>query len=81
VSPAAKLAGFLVLLAVIAVAARAAGAWAGPVTTSRSDVTYSGGVTGGSAGTGGPGTGGVTGGSPGTGGPGMGGMPMPGGRP
>jgi hypothetical protein len=39
-----KLAGFLVLLAVIFVAAHAAGARFGPVTTSHSPVQYTGGV-------------------------------------
>jgi len=59
-----KLVGFLVLLAMIFIAAHAAGARLGPVTTSHSQVQYTGG------GTGGPGTGGMnmsgsnTGGSP-----------------
>jgi len=48
-----KLAGFLILLALIFVAAHAAGARLGPVTTSNSQVQNGGG------GTGGPGMGGM----------------------
>ena len=51
-----KLVGFLILLAVIFIAAHAVGARVGPVTTSHSQVQYSGG-TGGS-GMGGMNTGG-----------------------
>jgi hypothetical protein len=43
-----KLAGFLVLLAVIFFAAHAAGVRFGPVSTSHSRVQYTGGATGGS---------------------------------
>ena len=42
-SPAIKLAGFLILLAVIFVGAHAAGARLGPVTTSHAPVRYDGG--------------------------------------
>ena len=45
-SPAVKLAGFLVLLAVIFAGAHAAGTWLGPVTTSHSRVQYDNGGTG-----------------------------------
>jgi len=62
-----KLVGFLVLLAVIFIAAHAVGAGLGPVTTGHSQVQYSGG------GTGGPGQGGMN-----TGGMNMGGMNMSG---
>jgi len=41
-----KLVGFVVLLAVIFIAAHAAGALFGPVTTSHSHVQYTGGSTG-----------------------------------
>ena len=41
-----KLAGFLILLAVIFIAAHAVGARLGPVTTSHSQVQYSGGTGG-----------------------------------
>ena len=66
-----KLAGFLILLAVIFVAAHAAGARFGPVTTSHSRVQYSGG------GSVGPGMNMNMGGT-GTGGMNMGGMNMSG---
>jgi hypothetical protein len=52
-APAIKLAGFLVLLALIFAGAHAAGARLGPVTTGHSHVQYTGGVTGGSPGMGG----------------------------
>jgi hypothetical protein len=42
VSPAVKLAGFLVLLALVFAGAHAAGARLGPVTTSHSQVRYAG---------------------------------------
>jgi hypothetical protein len=45
-TPAIKLIGFLVLLAVIFAGAHAAGAALGPVTTGRSPVTYDGGSGG-----------------------------------
>ena len=45
-TPAIKLAGFLVLLAVIFAGAHAAGARVGPVTTSHSQVQYDNGVSG-----------------------------------
>jgi hypothetical protein len=46
VSPAVKLAGFLVLLALVFAGAHAAGARLGPVTTSHSQVRYAGNGTG-----------------------------------
>ena len=52
-APAIKLAGFLVLLALIFAGAHAAGARLGPVTTGHSHVQYTGGVNGGSPGMGG----------------------------
>ena len=55
-APAAKLAGFLILLAAIFAGAHAAGARLGPVTTSHSQVEYDGNVP-----TGGPGMGGMNG--------------------
>jgi hypothetical protein len=58
-APAIKLAGFLVVLALVFAAAHAAGAWFGPVTTGHSHVQYTG----------------VTGGTPGMGGMNMGGNP------
>jgi hypothetical protein len=58
-APPIKLAGFLVLLALIFVGAHAVGARLGPVTTGHSHVQYTG----------------VTGGSPGMGGMNMGGNP------
>ena len=45
-SPAVKLAGFLILLALIFAGAHAAGARLGPVTTSHSQVQYAGNGTG-----------------------------------
>jgi hypothetical protein len=45
-TPAIKLAGFLILLAVILAGAHAAGARLGPVTTSHSQVQYGGGSPG-----------------------------------
>jgi hypothetical protein len=45
-TPAIKLAGFLILLAVIFAGAHAAGARLGPVTTSHSQVQYGGGSPG-----------------------------------
>jgi len=59
-APAIKLAGFLVLLALIFAGAHAAGARLGPVDTGHSRVQYSGG----------------SGGAPGMGGMNMGGMNM-----
>jgi hypothetical protein len=53
VAPAVKLAGFLVLLALIFAGAHAAGARLGPVDTGHSRVQYSGGGSKGSPGTGG----------------------------
>jgi hypothetical protein len=52
-APVVKLAGFLVLLAVVFAGAHEAGARLGPVTTSHSRVQYTGGGTGGSGGMGG----------------------------
>jgi hypothetical protein len=52
-APVVKLAGFLVLLAVVFAGAHVAGARLGPVTTSHSRVQYTGGGTGGSGGMGG----------------------------
>ena len=52
-APAIKLAGFLVLLALIFAGAHAAGARLGPVTTGHSQVQYAGGVSSGSPGMGG----------------------------
>jgi hypothetical protein len=52
-APAIKLAGFLVLLVLVFVAAHAAGARLGPVTTGHSQVQYDGGGTGGRPGMGG----------------------------
>jgi hypothetical protein len=52
-TPAVKLVGFLVLLALIFAGAHAAGARLGPVTTGHSQVQYDGGGTGGSPGMGG----------------------------
>ena len=45
-TPAAKLAGFLILLALAFAGARAAGARLGPVTTGHSQVQYTGGGAG-----------------------------------
>ena len=45
-TPAIKFASFLILLAVIFVAAHAAGEWLGPVTTSHSQVQYDNGGSG-----------------------------------
>jgi hypothetical protein len=52
-TPAIKLVGFLVLLALIFAGAHAGGARLGPVTTGHSQVQYDGGGTGGSPGMGG----------------------------
>lgn len=52
-APATKLAGFLVLLALVFAGAHAAGVRLGPVTTGGSQVQYTGGITGGSPGMGG----------------------------
>jgi hypothetical protein len=52
-APALKLAGFIVLLALIFAGAHAAGARLGPVNTGHLQVRYSGGVSGGSPGMGG----------------------------
>jgi hypothetical protein len=52
-APAIKLAGFLVLLVLVFVAAHAVGARLGPVTTGHTQVQYTGGGTGGSPGMGG----------------------------
>lgn len=49
VSPAAKLVGFLLLLALVFAGARAAGARLGPLNTGRSPVQYSGGTSVGSS--------------------------------
>jgi hypothetical protein len=49
-TPVVKLAGFLVLLVLVFAGARAAGVRLGPVTTSHSQVQYTGGGTGGSGG-------------------------------
>ncbi|WP_300610481.1 hypothetical protein [Trebonia sp.] len=49
-APALKLAGFLVLLALIFAGARMAGARLGPVTTGHSHVQYTGVTTGGTGG-------------------------------
>jgi hypothetical protein len=43
-----KLVGFLILLAVVFIAAHSVGTRLGPVTTSHSQVQYAGGTTGGS---------------------------------
>ena len=51
--PSVKQAGFVIVLALIFAAAHAAGARLGPVTTSHSQVQYTGGGTGGSPGMGG----------------------------
>ncbi|HUN31042.1 MAG TPA: hypothetical protein VMU95_03410 [Trebonia sp.] len=49
-NPAARLAGFLVLLALLFAGAHLAGARLGPLTTSHSRVQYTGGGSGGSGG-------------------------------
>jgi hypothetical protein len=49
-TPAARLAGFLVLLALVFIGAHLAGARLGPVSTSHSQVQYTGGGSGGSGG-------------------------------
>ena len=49
-TPAVRLAGFVVLLALIFVGAHVAGARLGPLTTSHSHVQYTGGDSGGSGG-------------------------------
>jgi hypothetical protein len=57
-APALKLAGFLILLAVIFAGAHLAGARLGPVTTGHTRVVYDGGGNSGSPGMGGMGMGG-----------------------
>jgi hypothetical protein len=59
--PAVKLAGFLILLALIFAGAHVAGARIGPVTTSHSQVEYDGSVPAGGPGTGGMNMGGMNG--------------------
>jgi hypothetical protein len=56
VSPAAKLVGFLLLLALVFAGARAAGARLGPLNTGRSPVQYSGGTSVGGGNPGSPGS-------------------------